>query len=209
MTRTLSRPRRPRARPGRRARQGGFLLIEVLVAVVILLVALLGTAGLVARSGQTEMESYQRVQALALLQDMTTRINANRQVAPCYADGANGMRLGTGSAAPAACTLGTDAQNATANGDLQAWNAALLGSAEVSPGAAGVAAQVVGAMIGARGCIDTVDAAASIYRITVAWQGLAATGAPALGCGQDQYGTDAHRRAVSTQIRIGSLGTVS
>ncbi|WP_232232533.1 type IV pilus modification protein PilV [Cupriavidus sp. amp6] len=200
---------RPPARLPRRTAQRGLLLIEVLVAVVILLVALLGTAGLVARSGQNEMESYQRVQALALLQDMAARINANRQVAQCYANGANGVRLGTGSAAPAACALGTAAQNATANGDLQAWNTALLGSAEMTAAASGVAASAVGAMIGARGCIDTIDAAANVYRITVAWQGLAATGAPALGCGQNQYGNEAYRRAISTQIRIGSLGTVS
>ncbi|WP_354685728.1 type IV pilus modification protein PilV [Cupriavidus necator] len=197
-------------RTPRQHHQRGFLLIEVLVAVVILLVALLGTAGLVTRSGQTEMESYQRVQALALLQDMAARINANRQVAGCYANGVNGMQLGTAAAAPAACTQGTPAQQATANGDLAAWNTALLGSAEMRPGASSVdPAQAVGAMIGARGCIETVDAVNQVYRITVAWQGLATTGAPALGCGKDQYGNDAYRRAVSTQIRIGTLGIVS
>jgi type IV pilus assembly protein PilV len=57
-------------------------MIEVLVSVVILLIALLGTAGLIARSGQSEMESYQRAQALTLLKDMVARINANRQAAP-------------------------------------------------------------------------------------------------------------------------------
>ncbi|PMY00566.1 type IV pilus modification protein PilV, partial [Pseudomonas sp. GW460-13] len=86
----------------------------------------------------------------------------------------------------------------------------LLGSAEKRPGASAAdPAQAVGAMIGARGCIETVDAVNNIYRITVAWQGLATTGAPALGCGKDQYGNDAYRRAVSTQIRVGTLGTVS
>ncbi|MDK3024014.1 type IV pilus modification protein PilV [Cupriavidus taiwanensis] len=210
MTRILSRTPSPRRRPRARRAQAGFLLIEVLVAVVILLVALLGTAGLVARSGQTEMESYQRVQALALLQDMAARLNANRQVAACYANGAAGMQLGSAAAPPAACTQGSAAQNATANADLQAWNAALLGSAEMRPGASAAdPAQAVGAMIGARGCIETVDAINQVYRITVAWQGLATTGAPALACGKDQYGNDAYRRAVSTQIRIGTLGTVS
>lgn len=206
------KPRTPRLRPRLpdHRTQGGFLLIEVLVAAVILLVALLGTAGLVARSGQTEMESYQRVQALALLQDMAARINANRQVASCYANGATGMQLGSAAALPVACTQGTAAQKATADADLQAWNTALLGSAEKRPGASAAdPAQAVGAMIGARGCIETVDAVNNIYRITVAWQGLATTGAPALGCGKDQYGSDAYRRAVSTQIRIGTLGTVS
>lgn len=200
---------RLRPRTPRHYRQRGFLLIEVLVAVVILLVALLGTAGLVTRSGQTEMESYQRVQALALMQDMAARINANRQVAGCYATGVNGMQLGTAAAAPAACALGTAAQQATANGDLAAWNTALLGSAEQRLDASGVATQAVGAMIGARGCIETVDAVNQVYRITVVWQGLATTGAPALGCGKNQYGNDAYRRAVSTQIRIGTLGIVS
>lgn len=183
--------------------QRGFLLIEVLIAVVILLVALLGTAGLIARSSQTEMESYQRVQAIALLQDMATRLNANRQVATCYANGATGMSLGTGAAAPAACTQGSAAQQAMANADLLAWNTALRGSAEVRQSASG--AQAVGAMIGARGCIETVDAVNQIYRVTVAWQGLTTTVAPSLPCGRGQYGNDAYRRTVSTQIRIGVL----
>ncbi|GAB3103418.1 hypothetical protein GCM10027081_33160 [Cupriavidus yeoncheonensis] len=187
----------------RKDAQQGFLLIEVLVALVILLVALMGTAGLVARSSQSEMESYQRIQALALLQDMATRINANRQIATCYSNGATGMSLGTDAAPPATCTQGTAAQQAMATVDLAAWNAALLGSAEVRTNASG--AQAVGAMIGARGCIENVDVVNQIYRVTVAWQGFTKTVAPSLPCGQGQYGNDANRRAVSTQVRIGVL----
>jgi type IV pilus assembly protein PilV len=66
-------------------------------------------------------------------------------------------------------------------------------------------------MIGARGCITQVqapDPAAGvcrpgIYQITVAWQGMNATAAPLSDCGKNQYGPDAYRRAVSTQVTIG------
>ena len=52
---------------------------------VILLVGLLGLAALMTSSQKAESESYQRAQALLLLQDMVERINANRAVAACYA----------------------------------------------------------------------------------------------------------------------------
>lgn len=182
-----------------RRHQRGATLIEVLVSVVILLVALLGAAGLIARSGQSEMESYQRAQALTLLQDMVTRLNANRQAAACYASGGTITVAGSSTAAPPACAVGTDAQRALATADLAAWGTALLGSAENDGGKA------VGAMIGALGCVELLDTPNQIYRVTIAWQGLAKTGAPALPCGRGQFGDDANRRAVSVQVRIGVL----
>lgn len=189
-------------RPMRNTRvraQGGATLIEVLVSVVILLVALLGTAGLLARSSQSEMESYQRAQALTLLQDMVSRLNANRQAIACYADGVNITKAGASTAAPSVCTAGNAVQQAMARADLAAWGTQLNGSAETA------GTQQVGAMIGALGCIEAVDVANQVYRVTVAWQGLSTTGAPALPCGKDTYGDDALRRAVSVQVRIGVL----
>jgi len=68
--------------PARRA-SAGFTLIEILVALVILLVGLLGLVGLQAKGQQAEMESYQRTQALVLLQDLADRMNAtNRGQSP-------------------------------------------------------------------------------------------------------------------------------
>ncbi|AOY98756.1 type IV pilus modification protein PilV [Cupriavidus sp. USMAHM13] len=188
---------RGRPRPGRPAR--GFALIEILVSVVILLVALLGAAGLLARSNQMEMETYQRVQALTLLQDMAARLNANRQVAPCYAAGSPMTVLGSGSTSVPACALGNAAQQALTTADLTAWNTALLGSAETSGG------KSLGAMIGALGCIESVDPVNQVYRISVAWQGLAKTVAPALPCGSGSFGDDTTRRVVSIQVRIATL----
>ncbi len=72
--------------PQARRRQSGFSMIEVLVTLIILLVGLLGLAGLMVQSQRSEVESYQRVQALVLLQQMAGRINANRLAgATCYA----------------------------------------------------------------------------------------------------------------------------
>lgn len=182
----------------------GILLIEVLVSMLIASVALLGTVTLMARSTRNEMESYQRVQALTLVQDMAARINANRQVASCYSNGATGLTTGTGSAAPPTCATGTPTptalQAATANADLAAWRNALLGASEMSGG------NKVGAMIGAIGCVERIDATNNIYRVTVAWQGLMPTTAPSLACGQNKFGSDDRlRRAVSVQVRIANL----
>ncbi len=191
-----SRPQRPGIGL---ASQRGATMIEVLVSVVILLIALLGTAGLIARSGQSEMESYQRAQALTLLKDMVARINANRQAAPCYASGSTMTVMGNATVAPPVCTGVSNAQLGTATADLAAWSTALQGSAESSSGTA------VGAMIGALGCIESIDATNQIYRVTVAWQGLAQTVTSSLPCGAGSFGNDANRRAISVTVRIGVL----
>jgi type IV pilus assembly protein PilV len=142
------------ARPGKHT--AGFSMLEVLISIFIILLGLLGLAGLIVRSNQTEFESYQRVQALMLVQDMVDRINANRKVATCYSNGTTGTLLGTGAGTPASCGSGTAEQQDRAEADLAAWNLLLLGSAETS--ATGVdctatPASCIGAMIGARGCV--------------------------------------------------------
>jgi type IV pilus assembly protein PilV len=184
-------------------RQQGLMLIEALISMLIAAVALLGTASLMVRSSRGEMESYQRVQALTLVQDMAARINANRQVAACYSNGATGLVAGNGAGTLPACAVATPSptatQAATANADLAAWNNALLGASEVSGG------NKIGTMVGAIGCVDQLDAVNNVYRVTVVWQGLMPTLAPSLACGVNKFGADSMRRAVSVQIRIAKL----
>lgn len=189
------------------ARSAGFSLLEVLVSLVIIMLGLLGLLGVQARSHQAEMESYQRSQALVLLTDMTNRINANRKAARCYAvsDAASGApHLGVGNTTSASCTAwGTATLQARAVADLTAWDALLKGATETDAGTS------VGAMIGARGCV-TYDSATDSYRVSVAWQGLAATVDPttvdaAFTCAKDLYGNEAMRRVVSTTLRVADL----
>jgi type IV pilus assembly protein PilV len=189
-------------------REAGFSMLEVMISVFIILLGLLGLAGLIVRSNQAEMESYQRVQALMLVQDMADRINANRKVASCYSNGATGITLGTGASAPATCTTGSTEQNARANADLTAWNSLLLGSAELSSGGSNI-----GAMIDARGCVNydaTTEVAGvagtGVYTVSVVWQGLASTFASGNTCGQGLYdAADTQRRVVTSTVRIGGL----
>lgn len=175
-----------------RMKQTGFLMLEVMIAVVVLALGLLGLAGLQARAHQAETESYTRVQALALLRDMADRINANRANAAGYITPTSAP-LGTGA------TKDCSAPTTTADVDLCAWSDALLGAGETQGG------NNVGAMLGGRGCITSIGT--NIYLIEVAWQGLNETTSPvsALQCGKDDYGDERQRRDVSTVVEIGSL----
>lgn len=194
---------------GRSLPQGGFTLLEVLVSLVILVFGLLGLIGLQARAQIATFESYQRGQAMILVQDMADRIATNRGAAGCYTittDTTTGTPyFGTGYSGTPACTaaVGTATTRALADSDLVAWNNALKGAA-VSGNQGGV--------IGARGCVS-YTAATNSYRVAVAWQGMAATVAPTAGdsaatCAKGLYesgGTDLQRREVNVTVRIANL----
>lgn len=172
----------------------GFSLIEVLVTILILMIGLLGLAGLQVRALTSQMESYQRSQALILLKDMADRIEENRINAANYV---TTTPLGTDFGTCAASGVGSA-------GDLCEWHNALLGAAEVDS-----SGNKVGAMIGARGCIYQTAAAASgvpgEFLVAVAWQGLNNTAAPAVDCGINEYGNEALRRVVTLPISIANL----
>jgi type IV pilus assembly protein PilV len=174
--------------------QHGATMIEVLVTMIILVFGLLGLAGLQARLQVSEMESYQRAQALILLEDMANRIMTNRSAAAGYV---TGSPLGAGMTCPTATST-------LQNVDAKEWCEALQGAAETT------GASKVGAMIGARGCVES--GVANEYLVTVAWQGLTPISAPpaSVACGKDSYNggactNDRCRRAITTVVRIGTL----
>lgn len=205
-------------------KERGVTLIEVLVTVVILAFGLLGLAGLQSKLQVGTIESYQRAQAIVLAQDMADRMKADI-IVPCRAvTGLNcditsatinaaytaavnkassytaSNPVGTGDSQPADCSSAAT----TADRNLCEWSNALKGTAETSN------SENVGAMTGARGCItelQAIDGRAGVcqpgvYQVTVAWQGIHPTKAPSVSCGQNLYGDETYRRAISIQIAI-------
>ena len=170
----------------------GVTMIEVLVAIFILTIGLLGTASMQSQMQLTQVEAYQRAQAIVLLQDMVDRVNANRRNVGAYVT---------------TSPLGTSAQDcsaltAVADLDKCEWNNALFGAAELK------GTQTLGAMTGARACItNPVTTMPREVVVAVAWQGLRPTVVPGgTDCGQNEYGTDDRmRRAMVARITIGCL----
>lgn len=176
--------------------QLGLAMIEILVALFIVAFGLLGIAAFQSRLQTSEMEAYQRSQAIILLQDMVNRINTNRENATAYL---TATPVGVGHTPASDCgTLGTLAAR-----DLCEWSHLLQGAAE----RAGTTR--VGAMIGARGCVEQTAGITNEFRVTVAWQGLTPQSAPppSVTCGAGQYdggvcSQDRCRRVVTTLVRI-------
>jgi type IV pilus assembly protein PilV len=187
------------ASPSRLLHQRGTSMLEVLVTIVILALGLLGVAGLQTRLQMSEMEGYQRSQAMILLEDMAHRLAANRNNAAAYE---------TGTATPYGAAMTCPSANATLKDrDVREWCLALQGASEKQGSAD------VGAMLGGRGCVEARPN--NEYMITVAWQGLGAVSAPpsTVACGVNQYDGgagssctgDKCRRAVTTLVKIAPL----
>lgn len=179
-------------------RQRGVTLVEVLVTVVILAIGLLGIAAFQSKAQVGSLEAYQRAQAVVLLQDMSARLSGNRANAAGYV---TEDPLGTGDDSPADCsTLAAGSER-----DKCEWSNALKGAAAEQAGSK------VGAMRGARGCIEEITAKdetpgvcqPGVYQLTVAWQGLHPTKAPSQACGRNAYGADTNRRAISVRVAVG------
>lgn len=179
-------------------RQRGTTMMEVLVTMVIVAFGLLGVAAFQAKAQVGSIESYQRAQAIILMEDMVSRLSANRANAPAYLT----PSVGTGDTQPEDCS--TLAYGATR--DLCEWSQSLKGAAEKSE-----TGTRLGAMIGARGCVVLVQAPnpatgicrPAVYEVSVAWQGLHATKAPTLSCGLNQFGADTHRRVIAARVTVG------
>lgn len=189
-------------------RQRGFSLLEVLISIVIAVFGLLGLVGIQAVTHVAELESYQRAQALVLMNDMAERINANRASAGCYAittasSGTPyvGTSTGGGYLGTPNCSSGflNTQTRLLANSDLTDWDETLQGAAEKTAGAS------VGAMNGARGCVS-FDPVTATYTIAVAWQGMTDTFLPVVNCGNGLYGPETRRRVVWTTLKIATLG---
>jgi type IV pilus assembly protein PilV len=172
--------------------QCGVTMLEVLIAIFILTLGLLGTAGIQSQMQVAEIQAYERAQAVVLLRNMVDRVNANRRNAASYVT---------------ASALGTSLQDCasaatTAARDLCEWNNALFGASETR------GTQALGAMNNARGCItNPVTTMPREVVVAVAWQGLQPTLAPAAtDCGTGEYGSDdRYRRAIVARIVIGCL----
>ena len=175
--------------PARNATQRGAAMIEVLIAMLVIAFGSLGFVALQSQTALSQVEGYQRSQALILLNDISERISLNRASAASYV----GTNIGTTN--PGNCATLTP----QAAVDICEWSLLIQGAAEVNGTAK------LGAMIGARGCITVTGA--NEYLISIAWQGVRASGAPANTCGQNQYTDENSRRTVSTVVRIATLAT--
>lgn len=202
----MHRPHSPRTMQAR-----GFSMVEVLVTLVVIAFGLLALINLQIKMHMIEVESYQRAQAVVLRQDMVNRIQVNPigtagdvgRVAQ-YATAANGW-LGVDGAGRVDCGGIADPD---VSADACAWENLLRGAAAQQAGVN------IGAMIGARGCIEQVQPGdptdgfcqPAIYRVSIAWQGLQESAVPDELCGAGEYGNEGFRRVISTLVTLGVPG---
>jgi len=127
----------------------GFTLIEVLIAMVVLAVGLLGLAGLQATSLKNNQSAYNRSQATQLAYDLADRMRANTGSAANYL---------TATMAPTVAAIQSDCNAVTttctaadiAQNDLFEWNAAMI--------------QALPA-----GAVGSIALVGGIYTITINW----------------------------------------
>jgi type IV pilus assembly protein PilV len=112
--------------------QSGFTLLEVLVAIVILSLGLLGLAGLQAATLRNNQIAYYRAIAVQQTYDLADRIRANQAGAATYAAGV---------AADNGCIASACTAVAMAQTDLFQWN---NNTARMLPAGAGAVAAAAG-----------------------------------------------------------------
>ncbi|WP_066976792.1 type IV pilus modification protein PilV [Methylomonas lenta] len=130
-------------------KSAGFTLIEVLVAVVVLAIGLLGLAGLQASSLRNNQSAYNRSQATQLAYDIADRMRANTIAQANYLTATMAPTAATDQAADCEAVSTTCTPADMAENDLFEWNAALT---TLLPSGVG-----------------TITIAGGIYTITINW----------------------------------------
>lgn len=143
---------------GLRTKQAGFNLVEVLIALLVLALGLLGLAALQNMGLRANYQSYERTQATILIDDMIDRMRAN-PAGVVAGDYTLTPATGTAPAVTNNCeTVSCLTSSDMATYDKNRWITAIAGTA-TKPGL----------LAAGKGSIAAV-AGTSLYDITVSWQ---------------------------------------
>lgn len=140
----------------------GFSLIEVLVALLVLSIGLLGLAALQTTGLQLNHQSYERTQAVIQAYDIIDRMRANKSgsggaINSTYDSVALGATPGTADCASATCTGDELAQY-----DIRKWNTA--NAALLANGKGTICRGAFSADLG------SCSTSGSIYRVAITWK---------------------------------------
>ena len=111
-----------------RPRQRGFTMIEVLIAVIVMAIGLLGLAGLQATGIRNNHTAYLRSQATLLAYDIVDRMRASRSRAVANLNQLSSYGVSVGESVSSSgtdCTSGYCSPSAMANYDLWQWKDSL------------------------------------------------------------------------------------
>lgn len=153
----------------------GFTLLEVMVALFVLSIGMLGVAGLQVASKRANADSTQRTIAVLLAQELMERIRANPTALTIYTAAGTGQTLDIGSAIPQAaadCTAAECTPEQLASFDIAEFATVLSGAAEQRGGAS------VGGLSSPTVCITGPAALPGTVVVAVAWRGSTATSNP-------------------------------
>lgn len=187
----------------------GFTLIEVLIALFILAVGILGIIGLQLFAKQSSIDAVQRTTAAALATDIVERMRMNKAALPSY--------ISTVAPVPADTAIPTTCSNSAAPcpaqdvavRDLAIWHALISGAA-----AELTATDYSGGLLNPSACIrqnpdgKDIDIGEHEYRIVIAWRGpTPLTNPTGDTCGEDASGIryggdDAFRRIFILNAKI-------
>jgi type IV pilus assembly protein PilV len=194
----------PRSRKHRS--ETGFTLIEVLIAVIVLTIGLLGVVSLQITSKRGNNDALQRATATMLAEDMVERIRANPGALAAY-DAAVNVVFSTNVTTPTPnCGSAVCTPAQIVDYDMWQWWLGLKGASESND---------TGGLLEARGCVDQPDnAQPNLYRVRISWRGMtclpdtfdaAFAGCSALADYDEPGvcdGTDSYRRVLTVQAFV-------
>lgn len=177
-------------------------LIEVLVAVFVVSIGLLGVARMELFAKQSGFEAVQRTTASMIAHDMMQKIRANPGALASYAE----VTVGDGTVTAATnCKTDTCSNTQLAAWDIYEWEQLLIGSSEKA------GTSNTGGLANPRGCItSTAGGAAGEYTVAIAWRGntiLPNSNTTTCGNGADLYGdNEAYRRVMTVTFFVSDNG---
>ena len=154
-----------------KTRQGGFTMIELLVALLIFSVAIIGYASLNNRLMLSQWSQQQRSHAQQTVQFISERLKANEAALGCYPAMASNIGVAATDQSLDCQAFGTLASQQVAEQDITAWALLLAGEQEK------VDEQRIPILPGVAGCITELEPNRS-YRITVVWAATDGGAAP-------------------------------